>query len=548
MTFRRPRSWIQWLRRVCQVGFLLLFVWLVLQMRLANPESPSPGLGVWFDFDPLVALATFIATYTFTAGMLFALITVVATLLLGRVFCGWVCPLGTIHNIAGWLFHTRRAPDLPPQRRSIWQRGKYVVLIALLLMSAFGVHWVGVLDPLSLLYRTTATVLIPAAQYGVEDASTAIYRKDPALGPFHVTSATEPVYEFFRDHIFVLERQAFWGATFIGFLFTIIVALNFVRPRFWCRYICPLGGLLGVLAQRPAMRLRNDESQCNDCGKCNTVCPAAAQPDVRGDWLPTECYGCWNCVAACNFNSISFEFEQPWQKKNHGALDLSKRAALTAGATGLAGVFLFRLTPQTQVKAFNPGLIRPPGARPEREFLQRCIQCGACMRACPTAGLQPTLLEAGLEGIWTPKLLPKTGYCEYNCNLCGQICPTEAIAPMPLEEKQEVKLGVATVDRTRCLPYAYGRECIVCEEHCPVPEKAIYFVEREVELRDGNTKILKQPEVDPDLCIGCGICEWSCPWMDRAAIRVTSANETRHPDNQPILPSLDGGDGSPYGF
>jgi Pyruvate/2-oxoacid:ferredoxin oxidoreductase delta subunit len=166
------------------------------------------------------------------------------------------------------------------------------------------------------------------------------------------------------------------------------------------------------------------------------------------------------------------------------------------------------------------------------------------MKICPPNALHPTLLEAGLEGMWTPMLVARIGYCDYECNQCGQICPTDAIVHLPLEEKKLVKIGIATVDTARCLPYAYDRECIVCEEHCPTPTKAIYFVEEESVGHDGTVRILKLPRVDPELCTGCGICETKCPFEDMAAIRITSANETRHPRNQPILPDASGED--PY--
>jgi len=167
------------------------------------------------------------------------------------------------------------------------------------------------------------------------------------------------------------------------------------------------------------------------------------------------------------------------------------------------------------------------------------------MQVCPTGALQPAWSEAGLEGVWTPVLVPAIGYCEFQCHACGQVCPTEAIRPLPLPEKQKVKIGLAYIDTSRCLPYAYGRECIVCEEHCPVPDKAITFEMREVTLRDGTVRTLKHPRVDPDRCTGCGICETKCPFQDRAAILVTSAGEDRNPDNQPLLGT---GYGDPYGY
>ena len=167
------------------------------------------------------------------------------------------------------------------------------------------------------------------------------------------------------------------------------------------------------------------------------------------------------------------------------------------------------------------------------------------MKICPTGALQPALWEAGLEGLWTPHVVHCIGECDYNCNACGLVCPTEAIQPLGLEEKQHTRIGLAAFDITRCIPHAYGRECMVCEEHCPIPDKAIYCVEVEIELRTGARQRIKQPHVDPAKCIGCGICERVCPYKDQPAIRVSSANESRHPENQPILP--EGDEASPYG-
>jgi len=157
------------------------------------------------------------------------------------------------------------------------------------------------------------------------------------------------------------------------------------------------------------------------------------------------------------------------------------------------------------------------------------------MRACPTNALHPCGLEAGVEGLWTPKLVPKIGYCSYTCTLCGQVCPTGAITPLPIEEKQKIKIGMAVFDKNRCLPHSYARECIICEEHCPVSPKAITFTMSEVTKSTGETVTLKKPQVDATRCTGCGICEWSCVYKDQAAIRVVSANETRNPDNEVIL-------------
>ncbi len=542
MTPRDRARRIVWIRRVVQGASLALFLGLILATRARVGEEPSGALHVFFDLDPLVLLATWLATHAVAGLSLLALVTVLVTVLLGRVFCGWFCPLGVLNQIFTWLRARRHRRGTATELFSRWQRTKYFLLFALLIMALFGAHWIGIFDPFSLLYRSTVTTVLPAAQVAVEDGATAIYEDDPHVGPLHLTQVSEPTYRFFRDQVFFGESRAFLGTTLILLIFAAALLANFLRPRFWCRYVCPLGALLGLLAKRTPLRLKGRDAGCVDCGLCARSCPAAAQPEKPGEWLPTECFGCWNCVTACRRSAIDFQWEPPWRRPVAGTVDLKKRAVLRSLLGGVGALLLLRLPPQAQARTYNPALIRPPGSRPERDFLQRCIQCGLCMKICPTNALHPTLAEAGLEGLWTPMLVARIGYCDYECNLCGQICPTQAIESLALADKKKVKIGLATIDTTRCLPYAYGRECIVCEEHCPIPNKAIYFVETEIPLRDGTKRKLKLPRVDAELCTGCGICETKCPFRDMAAIRITSANEDRHPDNQPLLPGSSGFD------
>lgn len=534
---------VRWWRRLCQGFCLTLFLWLFWRTRF-NPQQPPGALEqLFFHLDPLILLGAGLAGHWIVAAAWLALITLAVTVVLGRVFCGWVCPLGTINAMASWLRAVPKRVLVQTETWTRWQRAKYYVLIALTFLALCGGNWIGLFDPISLLFRSLATVVYPATQYAVEEASTAVYRADPRLGPLHVTALTEPAYRLLRDHVFHGPRQAFGGSAWIALIFAAIVALNLFRKRFWCRYLCPLGGLLGLAAQRPLLRLVNDAGQCGGCNLCTAHCQGAAQPNLPGEWRPSECFACWNCIEDCRSGALKFAWASPLESPTAARLDLSRRAVLGAGLAGVGGLLLFRLSPHGQAKIYNPALIRPPGSLAERDFLARCVQCGVCMKVCPTNALQPATTEAGLEGLWSPVLVPMAGYCEHDCNLCGQVCPTGAIAPLALAAKQQIKIGLATIDTTRCLPYAYGKECSVCEEHCPTATKAIYFREEPVRLRDGGVRVLKQPRVDADLCIGCGICENKCPFNDVAAIRVTSAGETRHPGNRPFLESAGAGYG-----
>jgi MauM/NapG family ferredoxin protein len=529
------------IRRAVQAASLLLFLALLLAARAPeNGRAPRGVLGLYFDFDPLVLLSNALSTKTVAGLSLWALLTLLVTVLLGRVFCGWICPFGVVHQFATWARARRSRRPAASAAFSPWQRAKYALLFALLVMSLLGAHWIGVFDPASLLYRSVTTVVLPSTQLIVDGGAGAAFRGDPHVGPLHLTRITEPVYRFFKLHVFHGRKQVFTGGFLVFAVFVAAVGLNLWRPRFWCRYVCPLGALLGLFARRTSLRLAAGERDCTDCGLCTLACPAAAQPEKPGRWLPDECFGCWNCVAACHREAIRFRFEWPWKRPAAGSVDLTRRAVAASLAGGIGGLLLLRIAPQAQGRAYHPALIRPPGSLAEREFLARCIQCGFCMKACPTNALHPTLAEAGLEGVWTPVLVPRLGYCEFGCRLCGLVCPTGAIQPLDLAAKQKVKIGLATIDTTRCLPYAYDRECIVCEEHCPIPTKAITFVMAPIVRRDGTSATIKQPRVDPDLCTGCGICETKCPFADRAAIRVTSANEDRHPGNRPFLAGFGG--------
>lgn len=528
-------------RRIVQIACLIVFVGLVLWARPKPGGEPSRLVGLFFHLDPLILLATWLSAHAVPATALWALGTVAVTMVLGRVFCGWVCPLGTLHAAAGrllrWIWPQRGQRD----HWSGWQRGKYYLLIALLVMAALGTHWVTVFDPIVLLYRTTTTTLLPGFQWAVEEGSTTVFQADPGIGPVCLTAITEPVYGFLRDCVFVIPKQGFLGVGGILALFAVTLALNRFRPRFWCRYLCPLGALLGLFAWRPLLRRSTQQEHCNRCDLCGMGCHGAASAGPGQGWKPSECLGCLNCTDSCRREALRFSFVWPHRKDPAAeGVDLNKRAVFGSVLGGLLGLWFFRTTPQARARTFHPRLIRPPGSRAERDFLARCTACGLCMKVCPTGGLQPAITEAGLEGLWTPRLVPHIGYCDYNCNLCGQVCPTQAIVPLLLEEKQKTRIGLAAFDTTRCIPYAYGRDCIVCEEHCPIPDKAIYAVDVEIQTRNGEgqivTKVVKQPRVDPAKCIGCGICEHVCPYENQPAIRVSSANESRHPDNQPILP------------
>jgi MauM/NapG family ferredoxin protein len=239
--------------------------------------------------------------------------------------------------------------------------------------------------------------------------------------------------------------------------------------------------------------------------------------DAEGRLMPEACNLCMDCVANCPHERAKVALRSP--KKAPIALDPSRRAVLATLAAGFA-LPAFSWATRSD-RPVHPKLIRPPGVLDERKFLDACVRCGECMKVCPTNGLQPALFEAGVEGVFSPRLVPRMGYCEFNCTLCSELCPTGAIPRLTQREKHIAVMGKAEFDRDHCLPFAKGKPCIVCEEHCPVPIKAIRFREAEATNEQGARVVVKQPYLVYDLCTGCGICEKKCPIEGLSAVRIS---------------------------
>ena len=513
---------MQNLRRITQGFFLLLFLFLFIQTESKGNDELGYPVRLFLDFDPLILLTTLLSAHAVAKAFLLSLVVIVLTLLLGRVFCGWVCPLGTLNNLVGSL--ARKRPSRPPAN---WHRVKYYILIGMLASAVFTLQPVGIMDPLSFLIRSLSVSIFPLFNHAVRAAFDTVYTANPA----GVADLTEPVYGLLKKTVLSFNQPIYRQSVFIGLLFLTVLGLNLVEKRFWCRYLCPLGALLGLLSRFSLLK-RSVSEGCTECGACAGVCQGAAEPDVKGRWKDAECYYCWNCDDVCPNNAVSFGFSG---KKLTPALDLGRRRVVVSALSGIATVPLLRVTPLGTANARDPDLLRPPGSLDEREFLSRCVKCGECMKVCITNGLQPTLMEAGLEGIWSPVLVPRIGYCEFRCTLCGQVCPTGAIRKLALPEKMKVKIGLAMIEKGRCLPWSHATPCIMCEEVCPTPKKAIWFEKVEVRDRAGKVVMVQQPHVDLELCIGCGICENKCPVLGRPAIYVSSVGESRSKDNQLLL-------------
>ncbi len=512
-------------RLTSQIFFLILFLVLLILTSYRGLDEIRYPVRVFLEFDPLIGLATLLASHQIPLLLLLGLVTLILTFLFGRVFCGWICPLGTLNHAIGSLGSRSKKPRSMP--RFLDFRLKYYILIFFVVASVFSLQWVGILDPISLLIRSMTLSVEPIFNRSVHGLFALLYFSDIDL----ITLWSEPLYGFLKKTVLAFRQPHFHQGLVVGLLFAVVLLLNLVRKRFWCTTLCPLGALLGLVARFSRFERLIDDS-CNECGRCIPDCFIEPKASLPRGWIKSECLVCGNCQGVCPEGAVQFKPMTRSLAVSPG-LDLVRRDLIASAVAGFVAVPLMRVG--TVESRPNPKLVRPPGALPEKNFLQRCIKCGECMKVCLTNGLQPTLLEAGLEGIWSPVLVSRIGYCQYYCTLCGQVCPSGAIRQLSQSEKVKVKIGLAFIDQSRCLPFAHGIPCIVCEEHCPTPKKAIWFEEVLMIGRDGQKQRIKQPRVDIELCIGCGICEYKCPVIDQPAIYVTSIGESRSEQNQLTL-------------
>jgi len=547
MTSMQSQGGLRLARRVCQTLSFLLFVWLLLatfyhgiveEGEAVGDTIPYP-VSIFLNFDPLAALATLLATGTLYEDLLWSLILIIITLFMGRIFCGSICPLGALSQFVSWTNPRERLSGrIARCKPGGHQKVKYTLLAFFLGAALFGVLQIGLLDPICLLVRSLGLSILPALD--------AALRGLLDLAPAD-SEAARTGHRVLDDYFLGPRAVRFHAGWIIGVLFLVILFLNRLKPRFFCRVLCPLGALLGILSRFSLFTLRKDEAKCNDCGICTASCQGGASPEGGSDWRSAECVMCFNCTAGCAQDALGFGFfSQVSVHDSRTAHDLrtahDSRTALSRRgfiASALAGVAFGRLSRSTSGPPVDiePLLIRPPGSCDEESFLARCIKCGQCMKVCPNNAVHPASFQGGLEGVWTQVIVPRIGYCEPSCTLCSQVCPTGAIRAFTAADKEShrVDIGTAVIDVSLCLPWACGTPCMVCEEFCPVSPKAIWFEKRSIPLEDGTLSEVLLPRVEPERCTGCGGCETACPIPDRAAIRITSCGESRSSKNQVLL-------------
>lgn len=479
--------------------FMALGTFIALVVMTSYPHLITPPSNLMLRMDGLYPLQYLLANRSLSIMFWPALVIICLTILSGRFFCGWICPLGTCFDITGYLKPSRRKYYRPSgmdiadiregsePRRNHKFRIKYLVLAAVSVTAVFSVNILFLFSPMSIANRGIHLIL----------------------------------------------------ALSFPILFFILLLLSFLyRPRYWCQEICPLGALYSLLsslrkklgARWLALSVSKDVDACIRCGECYRACPfEVVEPFTRGEDGPlasVDCALCGECVSACPAPGAltlqSFGLRLACSRgRARGGKDgdaESTRGSVDKGRVpgyfdrrdfiGLAAIGAVTAAGYL-VGARDGGdearILRPPGAQDEERFLANCIRCGECVRACPTGCIQPMTMKDGFQRVWTPRFEPERASCRFDIDdqACQKVCPVNAILETPAVR---IRIGTAQINRDRCISWRYGRLCLICMEQCRF--QAI--------TADGQDR----PHVNPDICTGCGACEYACIATPELAIKV----------------------------
>lgn len=442
------------------------------------------------------------------------LFLVVLTLILGRVYCSVICPLGVMQDIISWLSGRRKKKrfrfSYSPEVK--WSRYGVLAVFIVALLAGIG-SLVALFAPYSSYGRIVSNLFAPLYQWGNNLLAYFAERADS--------------YAFYETEVWMKGLGTFIVA---AVTFIVVAVLAWRNGRTYCNTICPVGTVLGFLSRYALFRPVIDAGKCKECGLCSRKCKAACinYKEFRIDY--SRCVDCMDCIDTCKHGAIHFacRLKKSEPAKEEGKpVDTARRGFLTATAVVAASATL-----QAQEKKVDGGLaviedkkipvratrIVPPGALGIRHFEQHCTACQLCVSVCPNGVLRPS---SGMMTLMQPEMSYERGYCRPECTRCSEVCPAGAIRPITVADKSATHIGHAVWVRENCIPLTDGVSCGNCARHCPV--WAILMVPSDPENPDSP----KIPVVNEERCIGCGACENLCPARPFSAIYV-EGHEVHH--------------------
>ncbi len=432
------------------------------------------------------------------AGFLFVL---VLTLLTGRTYCSFLCPLGIGQDI-----FSRIGGRFKKKFRRYGYKKPFTILrysilaITLIVTMLWGMYMVILLDPYSIFGRFMTYFAKPSVLY-LNNFLSGI------LGKFD---------------IYTLSNVPIKGYPLIAYsipaaFFVLVGVLSFTRGRLYCNTVCPVGTFFGLLSKVSLLRIKFDETKCTRCGRCSMKCKSSCIDFLNHDVDVTRCVDCFNCISTCQDKALSYGLVKI-KKKGHET-DESRRRIVAGSLLLMFGLSRTANAQNTTapkpkkdstVKETKTSPVCPPGGNSIADFNKNCTSCSLCINACPNGVLQPAFKQYGLIGMMQPVMDYHKSFCTYNCTICTEICPTNALHPLVLEAKKLTQIGKAKFIKDNCIVKTEKTACGACSESCPT--KAVHMVPYE-----GNLVI---PETKDDICIGCGHCEYACPTVPYKAIYV----------------------------
>lgn len=451
------------------------------------------------------------ALLALNAGVLAVL--VILTLLLGRIYCSVICPLGVMQDIVSWIHGKTKKNRFSYSPAISWLR--YTMLGSMVVAFVAGVgSFVALLAPYSTYGRIVINLFQPIYMWA-NNGLAAIAE--------HYES-----YAFYSVDVWMKSLPTFIITLVV---FIAIVVLAWRGGRTYCNTICPVGTVLAQLARFSWFKVVIDTDKCRDCGLCSKNCKASCI-DIKNHKVDyTRCVTCGNCLEKCNFGALTYAHKKaaPVAATASEApkADTSRRAMLVGAAIVGADVALAQAK-----KKVDGGLaaiadkqepkrstrITPPGSVSARNMATRCTACQLCVSACPCHVLRPS---GDLMTLMQPYMSYERGYCRPECNRCSQLCPSGAIKPLGLDEKVSTQIGHAVWIKKNCVAVTDGVSCGNCARHCP--SGAITMVP--LDEKDENSPFV--PAINTEKCIGCGACEYLCPARPYSAIYVEGHEQHR---------------------